>query len=209
MDELRISMEQQMEVFLQKETENFISSLFNALDTKEYLNGPPPQPPQAVEEKIKTDVDDEKHLADSTTPTRAGDSDLLPEHPKVADGDGGGGGAAEDRSVGHFRDHHRNKPYHAPSRSYNRFGRRSPPSRRYHRSRSRQVASPAPVRFRALAITVSFLQVAAASPSFPVSLSLPPSQRPQIGFARRGRRRRVGLPEEGGFSRLHAHQGRR
>ena len=44
MDELKAKMEEKMEVFLQKSTADFIKTLFETLETKEYLNGPPPKP---------------------------------------------------------------------------------------------------------------------------------------------------------------------
>ncbi len=42
--ELRQSMTDQMNVFLQKYTESFIDHLFKALESKEYLEGPPTHP---------------------------------------------------------------------------------------------------------------------------------------------------------------------
>ena len=72
-DELRDSMEQQMEVFLQDNTVNFIDSLFKTLRNKDYLDGPP---------KIlskKSEDDDckyEEGKPDSTTSTPANVSEL-------------------------------------------------------------------------------------------------------------------------------------
>ena len=74
-DELRESMVQQMDVFLQSETNSFIDMLFNIVETKEYLN-----PAKEVTERkenltVKKVVVEEgaKDLtieADSTTPIR-------------------------------------------------------------------------------------------------------------------------------------------
>ncbi len=42
--DLRASMTEQMNVFLQKATRPFIDHLFKALESKEYLEGPPTHP---------------------------------------------------------------------------------------------------------------------------------------------------------------------
>ena len=71
--ELRESMEQQMEVFLQENTITFIDSLFKNLSSKEYLNGPP-----KITKKSSEDEDDSKfeEKPDSTTSTPANVGEL-------------------------------------------------------------------------------------------------------------------------------------
>lgn len=67
--ELRDSMEQQMEVFLQESTTPFIDSLFKTLQSKEYLNGPPAT-------KNRHDEENEEGKPDSTTSTPANVNEL-------------------------------------------------------------------------------------------------------------------------------------
>lgn len=74
-EELRESMVQQMDVFLQAETNSFIDMLFNIVETKEYLN-----PAKEVTERkenlivkkvvVEEGPEDQKIEADSTTPIR-------------------------------------------------------------------------------------------------------------------------------------------
>jgi hypothetical protein len=76
--ELRDSMEQQMEVFLQESTDNFIEELFGTLSNKEYLDGPPKV---VAKKETKSEVDEETSILeegkpDSTTSTPANISDL-------------------------------------------------------------------------------------------------------------------------------------
>ena len=70
--ELKDSMEQQMEVFLQENTVSFIESLFKALESKEYLEGPP-----KTLKKIEAEADlEEDGKPDSTTSTPANIGEL-------------------------------------------------------------------------------------------------------------------------------------
>ena len=69
-EELKDSMEQQMEVFLQENTVSFIESLFKTLVTKEYLEGPPKGLPK------KADEEEEEGKPDSTTSTPANIGEL-------------------------------------------------------------------------------------------------------------------------------------
>ena len=68
--ELKDSMEQQMEVFLQENTVSFIESLFKTLESKEYLDGPPKNLSK------KTEEDEEDGKPDSTTSTPANIGEL-------------------------------------------------------------------------------------------------------------------------------------
>ena len=74
--ELRDSMEQQMEVFLQENTAEFIDSLFKTLSDKEYLNGPP-----KIAKRINSDDEDDvqEGKPDSTTSTPANVGELSSE----------------------------------------------------------------------------------------------------------------------------------
>ena len=70
--ELKDSMEQQMEVFLQENTVSFIESLFKALESKEYLEGPP-----KTLKKTEAEADlEEDGKPDSTTSTPANIGEL-------------------------------------------------------------------------------------------------------------------------------------
>ena len=70
--ELKDSMEQQMEVFLQENTVSFIESLFKALESKEYLEGPP-----KTLKKNEAEADlEEDGKPDSTTSTPANIGEL-------------------------------------------------------------------------------------------------------------------------------------
>ena len=74
--ELRDSMEQQMEVFLQENTAEFIDSLFKTLSDKEYLNGPP----KIAKRNNSDDEDDvQEGKPDSTTSTPANVGELSSE----------------------------------------------------------------------------------------------------------------------------------
>ena len=74
--ELRDSMEQQMEVFLQENTAEFIDSLFKTLSDKEYLNGPP----KIAKRNNSDDEDDvQDGKPDSTTSTPANVGELSSE----------------------------------------------------------------------------------------------------------------------------------
>jgi len=72
-EELKDSMIQQMDVFLQSETNSFVDMLFNVVDTKEYVNAQPTteetkddvEPPKVEEEQPEPKIE-----ADSTTPIR-------------------------------------------------------------------------------------------------------------------------------------------
>ena len=66
--ELRDSMEQQMEVFLQDNTGTFIDSLFTTLSSKDYLNGPPPKVAKKGSDD-EEEVKNEEEKPDSTTST--------------------------------------------------------------------------------------------------------------------------------------------
>ena len=67
-------MTNQMEVFLQENTESFIDSLFVTLESGEYVNGPP----KVVSRKVDADDDGkyEEGKPDSTTSTPANVSEL-------------------------------------------------------------------------------------------------------------------------------------
>ncbi len=150
--ELRTSMENQMEVFLQAETPGFIAALFGAIESKEYLTTKPmKKEPEAAEEK-EAAAEDKAAVADSTTPTRAEGGQQATEaaaHDEASTSGGGRGSRSE-------RYHGRRYPpppsrrsrSRSPPRRYSAGGRRSPSplmsrsSRRYHRSRSR---SPPPM----------------------------------------------------------------
>ena len=66
--ELRDSMENQMEVFLQDNTGTFIDSLFTTLSSKDYLNGPPPKVAKKGSDD-EEEVKNEEEKPDSTTST--------------------------------------------------------------------------------------------------------------------------------------------
>lgn len=72
--ELKDSMEQQMEVFLQENTISFIESLFKTLESKEYLDGPP----KNLSKKAEEDEEDGKPDSTTSTPANIGElsSDL-------------------------------------------------------------------------------------------------------------------------------------
>lgn len=73
-EELKNSMIQQMDVFLQSETNSFVEMLFKVVDTKEYLNPAPAKESVATEEaepaKAVVEETEPKVEADSTTPIR-------------------------------------------------------------------------------------------------------------------------------------------
>lgn len=99
-----------MEVFLQNNTELFIKSLFEAIESEEYLEGPPKELPKPVEaetadgDEEKKEEGNEKQAADSTTPIRNQDAEV-------------GGGA--DRGMGKG-DRYRGRDDHRRRRSRSR-----------------------------------------------------------------------------------------
>ncbi len=82
-----------MEVFLQSNTELFIKSLFEAIESQEYLEGPPKELPKPVEtetaegEEEKKEEGNEKQAADSTTPIRNQDAEVSGGADRGAKGD--------------------------------------------------------------------------------------------------------------------------
>jgi RNA-binding protein 26 len=147
--ELKTSMENQMEVFLQAETEGFITALFGIIETKEYVNMPPKKAPKKedaeaeaeAEASIKPDPDavpapqedkSASQVADSTTPTRV---EAVDESEEAA-----AARSRNDRNY-HSRRYPSRRSRSPPANGTRRFsgGRRSPPrGPRYHRtSRSR------------------------------------------------------------------------
>eukprot|EP00092_Neocalanus_flemingeri_P038304 GFUD01041698.1.p1 GENE.GFUD01041698.1~~GFUD01041698.1.p1 ORF type:complete len:849 (+),score=259.17 GFUD01041698.1:41-2587(+) len=132
-EELKDSMVQQMDVFLQSETNSFVDMLFKVVETKEYANSlPVTEPIKDDTEPAKTEDDptEPKIEADSTTPIRDFDKYSDPRSSSYDDRKRFRTSPARDRRI------------------TNRLGPRDPrdPPRRF-RSRSRSL-SPRHDRFR-------------------------------------------------------------
>ena len=125
-DELKKSMQAQMEVFLQAETPEFIQVLFETLDSKDYVNGPPAKA-KVKSEVVEAAAEVEGGEADSTTPIRnaeGGEEDHADRRRRS--------GGEQERD---FRGRPRRSP---PRRRPGRYRSRSPPPQHYRgRSRSR------------------------------------------------------------------------
>merc|ERR1719318_2287995 len=123
---------QQMDVFLQAETQSFVDMLFNVVETKEYANNTQvkeevPSGDNDQDSKVEEDPREPKIEADSTTPIR--------ENERFSD----------PRPAFDDRKRFRQSPPHE-RRIASRLGPREPP-RRSFRSRSRSL-SPRHDRFR-------------------------------------------------------------
>jgi len=125
--ELRDSMTNQMEVFLQENTTSFIDSLFTTLQSGDYVEGPP----KVVARKAEADDESGKHdeqegKPDSTTSTPANVSELASDLKE-----------AEHKQQSPDDDRSRRRSPGTGRRTSSPRRRRSPGHRGRHRSRSR------------------------------------------------------------------------
>jgi RNA-binding protein 26 len=136
-EDLKKSMVEQMQVFLQRATQPFVEHLFKALETKEYLKGPPENPlvpgttPLVKEDKVEeTPSAGDKQPADSTTPVRGGGATSA-----TASGEAEGAVRAhhgeDEGERGRGDRYRRGEGYERPRRRSSR----SPPPRRYGHGR--------------------------------------------------------------------------
>jgi len=91
-EELKDSMMQQMDVFLQSETQNFVDMLFDVVESKQYVNHTQvkeetPSGDTAEESKPEEVVREPKIEADSTTPIRENEKFSDPRPALMKEGD--------------------------------------------------------------------------------------------------------------------------